>query len=172
MPRQRTLQALIDWSWDLLDDEDRRLLRRLSVFAGGWTLDAATAVTFGGTTTTAAAGVARGVGARFATLDGLGRLVDRSLVVVDHAGATRYRMLETIRQYAADQLAASGETVALRDRHLAVFRRLALDAGLGLEGPEMPAWLERLDAEIDNFRTAIDWAFETDPQPASRSASR
>ena len=166
VPRQRTLQALIDWSWDLLDDDDRRLLRRLSVFAGGWTLEAATAVT---SDARADQGRRRGQkrldgSARLATLDGLGRLVDRSLVAVDHASATRYRMLETIRQYAADQLAASGETVALRDRHLAVFRRLALDAEQGLEGPELPAWLARLDAEIDNLRTALDWAGETRPE--------
>ena len=166
-PRQRTLQAAIDWSWDLLDDADRGLLRRLSVFTAGWTLDAATAVAFEGA---ADQGGARGGGgegaARFETLDGLGRLVDRSLVVVDHAGSTRYRMLETIRQYAADQLAASGETVALRDRHLALFRQLALDAEEGLEGPEMPASLARLDADIDNLRATLEWAFETNPRAA------
>jgi len=103
-------------------------------------------------------------GARFATLDGLGRLVDRSLVVADHVGSTRYRMLETIRQYAADQLAASGETVALRDRHLDFFRRLALDAEQGLKGPESAMWLGRLDAELDNVRGAVDWAFESRPE--------
>jgi len=167
VPRQRTLQALIDWSWDLLDDDDRRLLRRLSVFVGGWTLDAAAALTFGDATDGDVAR-ARGVGgaARLDTLDGLSRLVDRSLVVAEHAGSTRYRMLETIRQYAADQLAASGETVALRDRHLGILRRLALDAEQGLEGPDMKAWLERLDAEIDNVRAALDWAFETESQAA------
>ncbi len=165
VPRQRTLQALIDWSWDLLDDEDRRLMRRLAVFAGGWTLESATAVTFDVPAETDArrAGGSDGA-ARLATLDGLGRLVDRSLVAVDRAGITRFRMLETIRQYAADQLAASGETVALRDRHLAVFLQLALDAGQGLDGPEMPAWMARLDGEIDNFRTAIEWANETNPE--------
>jgi predicted ATPase len=163
VPRQRTLQALIDWSWDLLEEEDRRLMRRLAVFSGGWTLDAAAAVTFGDATDVTSA-VTGGGASRFAAIDGLGRLVDRSLVVADHAGSTRYRMLETIRQYAADQLAASGETVALRDRHLAFFRGLALDAELGLKGPEMLAWLGRLDAEIDNLRGALDWALDTDPE--------
>jgi len=157
VPRQRTLQALIDWSWDLLEDDDRRLLRRLAVFAGGWTLEAATGVTFDHPADGRA---------RLATLDGLGRLVDRSLVVVDHAGATRYRMLETIRQYAADQLAASGETVLLRDRQLAVFLRLTRDAEQGLEGPELPGWMERLDAEIGNLRTALDWADGANPDEA------
>ncbi len=168
VPRQRTLQALIDWSWDLLEDDDRRLLRRLAVFAGGWTLESATGVTFeypaGHDGSDGVGG--RDGGARLATLDGLGRLVDRSLVAVDHTSTTRYRMLETIRQYSADQLAASGETVPLRDRHLAVFRRLARDAEQGLEGPELPAWMERLDAEIDNLRTALDWADGANPEAA------
>jgi len=167
VPRQRTLQALIDWSWDLLEDDDRRLLRRLAVFAGGWTLESATGVTFDYPADHGSDGVGRkDGGARLATLDGLGRLVDRSLVAVDHTSATRYRMLETIRQYSADQLAASGETVPLRDRHLAVFLRLARDAEQGLEGPELPAWMERLDAEIDNLRTALDWADGANPEAA------
>ncbi len=165
VPRQRTLQALIDWSWDLLEDEDRRLLRRVAVFSGGWTLDAAAAVAFGGDTDEDRAQVERaGAAARFAAIDGLGRLVDRSLVVADHEGSTRYRMLETIRQYAADQLAASGETVALRDRHLRFFRRLALDAEPGLDSTESPAWLRRLDTELENVRVALDWASETSPE--------
>ena len=155
VPRQRTLQALIDWSWELLDDDDRQLLRRLAVFSGGWTLDTAAAVGFSD---------AEEKAARFAAIDGLGRLVDRSLVVVEHHGSTRYRMLETIRQYAADQLAASGETVELRDRHLSVLRRLAQDAQQGLEGPESPSWLRRLDTEVDNVRSALDWALETRPE--------
>jgi predicted ATPase/class 3 adenylate cyclase len=163
VPRQRTLQGLIDWSWDLLDEPDQRLLRRLAVFAGGWTLDAAAAVT---ADEEAAPDGAVPPAARLATLDSLSRLVDRSLVVVEHAGATRYRMLETIRQYAADKLAASGETIAIRDRHLALLRQLAHDAEPGLEGPDMLAWLERLDTELDNVRAALDWAFESDPMAA------
>ena len=162
VPRQRTLQALIDWSWDLLDDDDRRLLRRLSVFAGGWTLDAAAAVTGGHGDASAPPSST----ARLETLDGLGRLVDRSLIVAARAATTRYGMLETIRQYAADQLAASGDTEPMRARHLALFRRLGIDGDAGLEGPDMIAWLERFDAEIDNLRTALDWGFESDPQAA------
>jgi predicted ATPase/class 3 adenylate cyclase len=165
VPRQRTLQALIDWSWDLLDDDDRRLLRRLSVFAGGWTLDAAAAVAFEEATVdgTLVSG-GSSASARFAAIDGLGRLADRSLVAVDHEGSTRYRMLETIRQYAADKLATSGEAVALRDRHLGVLLGLARDAEHGLDGPESSAWLHRLDAEVDNVRSALDWALETRPE--------
>ncbi len=165
VPRQRTLQALIDWSWDLLADEDRRLLRRLSVFAGGWTLEAAAAVTGEGAT---AGNTPVPAADRLDTLDGLGRLVDRSLVVVEHELTTRYRMLETIRQYASDQLSASGEAAGMRDRHLAYFHQLALDAGRALEGPEMVTWLARLDAEVDNVRAALDWAFETRPEEALR----
>ncbi|HXQ96216.1 MAG TPA: adenylate/guanylate cyclase domain-containing protein [Candidatus Acidoferrales bacterium] len=166
-PRQQTLQAAIDWSWDLLDEADRRRLRRLSVFAGGWTLEAAAAVTRETAVAEGAADASAVDGlARLETLDGLGRLVDRSLVVVDRAGATRYRMLETIRQYAGDRLVASGEAVALRDRQLQAYRQLALDAESGLEGPAMPASLARLDADIDNLRAALDWAFESHPEAA------
>ena len=162
VPRQQTLQALIDWSWDLLGEADQRLLRRLSVFAGGWTLEAAATVASDRTPD----GALPGAAARLDTLDGLGRLVDRSLLVVAHAGATRYGMLETIRQYSSDRLVASGEAVELRARHLARFHRLVLDAATGLMGPDMVAWLDRLDAEIDNLRAALDWAFETDVQAA------
>ena len=173
VPRQRTLQALIDWSWDLLEDEDRRLLRRVAVFSGGWTLDAAAAVAFGDTADEGRTSAGRaGAAARFAAIDGLGRLVDRSLVVADHEGSTRYRMLETIRQYAADQLAASGETVALRDRHLRFFRQLALDAEPGLDGAESPAWLRRLDTELENVRSALDWASDTRPAGRARDLRR
>ncbi len=162
VPRQQTLQAMIDWSWDLLDDDDQRLLRRLAVFAGGWTLESAAAV----------AGEQDDPGepptgaSRHEVLDGLGRLVDRSLVVVAHARATRYGMLETIRQYASDRLVAGGEADMIRARHLARFRRSAVDARAGLEGADMVAWLERLDGELDNLRAALDWAFEVDERAA------
>ena len=99
-------------------------------------------------------------------LDGLGRLVDRSLVVADHQVPTRYRMLETIRQYARDQLVISEEVAELGAAHLAFFRALALEAGPALHGRDMIAWLDRLDAESDNLRSALDWAFESDPEAA------
>jgi tetratricopeptide (TPR) repeat protein len=167
VPRQQTLQALIDWSWDLLSEPDRRLLRRLSVFAGGWTLAAATAVTSEGILAGGAAPANASDGnARLATLDGLSRLVDRSLVVVDHEGPTRYRMLETIRQYARDQLVRSGEVAELGAAHLAFFRELALTAEPALRGRDMIPWLDRLDVESDNLRSALDWAFEADPGAA------
>jgi predicted ATPase/class 3 adenylate cyclase len=156
VPRQQTLQALIDWSWDLLDERDRRLLRRLSVFAGGWTLDAAATV------------CAEADQDATDTLDALGRLVERSLVIVDRAATTRYRLLETIRQYARDRLIESGEADRLLAFHLAHFADLAGRAETKMRGPEMVEWLDRLDAETDNLRAAIEWSLEADPEAAGR----
>ncbi|MDP9244394.1 MAG: AAA family ATPase [Chloroflexota bacterium] len=159
VPRQQTLQALIDWSWDLLSEADRGLLRRLSVFAGGCTLEAAAAVTQGD----------GGEGGELLdTLDGLGRLVDRSLVVAERSDTTRYRLLETIRQYAGDRLTAAGEVPSMRGRHLAFFSDLALQAEPALRGAEMLPWLRRLDAEADNLRAALEWSFEGDAEVALR----
>jgi predicted ATPase/class 3 adenylate cyclase len=162
LPRQQTLQALIDWSWDLLTDDERRLLRRLSVFSGGCTLEAVAEIT------RLLEEVAPSGDATLDTLDALGRLVGRSLVVVDRGGMTRYHLLETIRQYARDRLVAADETTALRNRHLAFYLRLVLDAEPELVGRDMAAWLDRLDAEADNLRAAIDWAFEEEPDAALR----
>ncbi len=152
LPRQQTLQAAVDWSWDLLTEADRRLLRRLSVFSGGWTLEAAAVVT--------------GSGDSMETLDGLERLVARSLVIVDRAGPTRYRMLETIRLYAVARLQDSGEAETLRERHLAFYGSLASEAEYALRGPDMVAWLQRLDPEADNLRAALAWAFQADAAAA------
>ena len=158
VPRQQTLQALIDWSWDLLADVDQRLLSRLSVFTGGWTLDAAAGVADDHADPASAPGRV----ARLETLDGLGRLVDRSLLVVTPGETTHYGMLETIRQYGNDRLVASGEASARRSRHLAWFRHVAADARAGLNGQDMVKWLDRVEGELDNLRTALDWAYETD----------
>jgi predicted ATPase/class 3 adenylate cyclase len=148
LPRQQTLQALIDWSWDLLDDPDRQLLRRLSVFIGGFTLEAATAVTGG---------------AEYAVIDGIGRLVDRSLVVAQQSTPARYRLLETIRQYGRDRLVEADEMAAMREAHLRHYLALAEAADPELRGPDMGAWLAVLDEDAENLRSAIDWALETDP---------
>jgi predicted ATPase/class 3 adenylate cyclase len=159
LPRQQTLQALIDWSWDLLSEDDRRLLARLSVFAGAWSLDAATAIV------SAADGIAPN---RMATLDGLARLVDRSLVVAEQGQETRYRMLETIRQYARNRLMERGEADALRAAHLAYYLDRALQAEHPLMGPDMLLWLGRLDREIDELRAALTWGLDSDPEHALR----
>ncbi len=153
LPRQQTLQALIDWSWDLLPEPERLLLRRLSVFAGGWTLEAAEAV----------AG-SDGDSDPLDVLEGLAQLVGKSLVMASDEG--RYRLLETIRQYARDRLWEAGEGEAPRDRHAAFFLALALEAQPHLTGPHMVPWLDRLEAERDNLRAALDWTLESRPETA------
>jgi predicted ATPase len=168
VPRQQTLQASIDWSWHLLPDEDRRFLAQLSVFAGGWTLDAATAVTNGGVFGAGPSLPAEASEARFRTLDALSRLADRSLIHVEHSDVTRFAMLETIRQYARDRLVEADESTLLRDRHLAFFLAVAVDAESRLRGRDMKSALERIDVEIDNLRAALEWAFDADPQQAFR----
>jgi predicted ATPase/class 3 adenylate cyclase len=152
VPRQQTLQAAIDWSWDLLTAADRRFLRCLSVFVGGWTLEAAAVVTESRDAMDA--------------LDGLGRLVARSLVFLDRAGPTRYGMLETIRQYADAKLVASGEAETVHERHLAYYQALAATAEPALQGPDMVAWLQRLDPEAENLRAALGWAFQAQAEAA------
>lgn len=145
--RQRTLEASVEWSYDLLDDVERTVLCRSSVFAGGFDLDAAEAV------------CADGEVQRFAVLDALASLVDKSLVDVDaDRSPARYRMLETIRAYAAMKLATSEDVAATRSRHLdhfvSVVERLQPDLrGHGFEGA-----IAALDGEIDNIRAALEWA--------------
>jgi tetratricopeptide (TPR) repeat protein len=152
LPRHQTLRATLDWSHDLLAERERALLWRLSVFAGGFTLDAAEAVSAGGgdgdRTPIDAADV----------LDLLGRLVDKSLVVADDQGRlVRYRLLETVREYAAERLRADGEARATRERQAGWCLALAQTAWPHRQGPGESAWLERLTVEHDNIRTALGW---------------
>jgi len=145
LPRQQTLRATIDWSHSLLTEAERVLLRRLSVFAGGWTLDAAQAVC--SCDPVCADDV----------LDLLAHLVDKSLVLFDLGdGQARYRMLETIRQYARDKLLESAEAATVRERHLSYYLKLAQYAEPKLHGPEQFEWLGRLDNEHDNLRAALE----------------
>jgi predicted ATPase/class 3 adenylate cyclase len=147
LPRQQTLRAAIDWSYDLLAEEERVLLRRLSVFAGGWTLEAAPAVC--SCDPVCADDV----------LDLLARLVDKSLVVFEQRNSeTRYRMMETIRQYARDRLLESHEAETIRNRHLDFFMAFAEQVEPKLRGPEQMQWLDRLDLEHDNLRAALEWS--------------
>ena len=158
LPRQHTLEASVAWSHDLLDDGERALLRRLSVFAGGFTLDAAEEVGAGGLLD------------RYAVLDVLSHLVDKSLVQVDFGDAEgRYRLLETIRLYARQRLVEAGESHAVWDRHLAFFLALAERAEPELAAADGPVWLDRLEREHDNLRAALQWA---DTTGASESALR
>jgi predicted ATPase/class 3 adenylate cyclase len=151
LPRQRTLRATVEWSHGLLTSTEQMLLRRLAVFAGGWTLDAAEAVC-------AREAEDDTLRAR-EVLDLLGRLVARSLVVVEEQdGAARYRLLEPIRQYATERLFDAGEAADIRSRHLQEFAALTLEAEPELTGADQAAWLTRLAAEADNLRAAMEWS--------------
>ncbi len=146
--RQRTLRAPLDWSHDLLSEYERTFFGRLSVFAGGWTLEAAEIVCSGD-------GIERED-----VLDLLGGLVDKSLVVAESAAgdAARYRMLEPIRQYAGGKLEASGESEEVHYRHGARFLALAEAAEPELAGPWQDSWVKRIEEDYDNMRAALSWA--------------
>jgi predicted ATPase/DNA-binding SARP family transcriptional activator len=150
-PRQRTLRAALQWGYELLGEGERALFGRLSVFVGGWTLEAAERV--------GAAGDIRAG----EVLDLLGRLVDQSLVVADTGveDAPRYRMLEPIRQYALELLERSGEAHRVRDRHAALYTSLAEQAHTELRGPAQVAWMHRIEHEHDNLRAAMAWAISS-----------
>lgn len=135
--RHRTLRATIAWSYDLLDDEQRRLFAQLAVFHSGWTLEACEAL----------AGVP--------VLDALAALIEHGLVMRD---GQRFRMLETVRQYAAERLEESGEASTARLAHARWCLELAEAAEQQLEGPAQAEWFARLEAERDNLRGASDWA--------------
>lgn len=153
LPRQQTLRALIDWSYDMLPLAEQVLLRRLSVFAGGWTFEAAE-------------GVCEGVDD---VLDSLTHLVDKSLVTADEQDdGVRYRLLETIRQYARDKLLESGESAPLRDRHLDFFVKFAEVAEPKLTSAEELEWMSRLEPEHDNLRAALEWGLDNHPDLALR----
>ncbi|MFB8353427.1 BTAD domain-containing putative transcriptional regulator [Streptomyces niveus] len=139
LPRQQTLRAVVDWSWDLLDPAERTALAALSVFAGGCDLAAAEAVC--------------GPDA----LELLGSLVDKSLVIATPApaGEMRYRLLETVLEYAGERLDDSGERPAAERRHLVHFRELARHADAKLRGPEQGHWIARITLEYENMRTAL-----------------
>jgi predicted ATPase/DNA-binding SARP family transcriptional activator len=139
--RHRTLRAAIDSSYDLLDDAERRLFARLSVFVGGWTLPAAEAVCGDGRTDD--------------VLPLLGSLADKSLVVDMRSHERRFTMLQIVREYAVERLAAAGEEDDLRVRHAAYFAGLAEEGEPELNGPGQDVWAARLDAERDNFRAAL-----------------
>jgi len=152
LPRHQTLRALIDWSYNLLQDDERTLLKRLSVFAGGWTLEAAETIC-GGKDLEASE-----------VLEVLARLVNKSLVIAErHSGAeARYRQLETVRQYAREKAVEAGEYREIRNRHLEYFTRLAEAAEPELLRSNQVTWLNRLQAEFDNLRAALHWSQEAD----------
>jgi predicted ATPase len=154
--RQQTLRNTIAWSYDLLDEGDKALFRRLSVFSGGFTLEAVEAVcVFDAVSTASSAQADEG-----AALEQLAQLLDKSLVQPqqDTGGEPRFTMLETIHEYATEQLVASGEAAAVQQRHAAYFLRVALEADPQMHSPEREGWMERLDREEANLRAALAWS--------------
>src|SRR5512141_192403 len=151
LPRQQTLRAMIDWSYSLLSELEITLFRRLAVFVGGWTLEAAESV----------CGEERNGSD---VLDLITRLVDKSLVfIVESTGSVRYRMLETTRQYAREMLMMSEETRTFRDQHLDYFLKYAETAQPELRGRRQAEWMSLLETEHDNLRAALEWSQNTRP---------
>jgi predicted ATPase/class 3 adenylate cyclase len=153
LPRQQTLRALIDWSYDLLSEGERALLRRLSVFAGGWTFEAAETICN-----------------NLDVFEHLPQLVNKSLVTVnDEGNERRYFLLETIRKYAREKLLEKDEGEGTRNRHLAYYLEMAETAGPQLRKREHELeWIYRLETEFDNIRTAIEWGLSKDVIAATR----
>jgi predicted ATPase/DNA-binding CsgD family transcriptional regulator len=159
-PRHRTLRTTIDWSFELLSDEERTLFCRLSVFAGGWTLEAAEEVCAG-----------EGI-EKEEVLDLLTHLTDKSLVLVSgmEGERARYRFLETVRQYAREKLGESGEELETQRRHALFFATLGMGAEPGLNGEEEGRWRRRLASEHDNLRAALSWGEQHDAELMLRLA--
>ena len=155
LPHQQTLAAALDWSHDLLDPREQRLFRRLSVFSGGWSLEAAEAICADGEGAASTDEIES-----WEVLDLLGQLIDKSLVSIDEAAGMRQYLLETVREYAHERLTASGELPGLAERHAAHYLALAEEASTELFGPRSQDWLERLDRERANLRQAIGWAVD------------
>ena len=156
LPRHQTLRAVVDWSWDLLDDAERTLARRLAVFAGGATVDAAERI---------CAGPSQGGLDAGEVLYLLATLVDKSLVIAgedkDSAGEARFWMLETVRAYGEERLREAGEDQALRRAHAEYFVELAERAEPELRGADQVSWIRRLTRERDNLYASLRWAVDS-----------
>ncbi len=149
LPRQRTLEATVAWSYDLLEEPERQLFDRLSVFPGGFTLDAVEQVCVGEPVEAAD------------VLELLTGLTDRSLVVREQVGPdSRYRLLETTRAYGRDRLVERGELPQLRDAHLSWVNDFARTAAVHLDGPDQERWLDAVATELDNVRAALAWSLD------------
>jgi predicted ATPase/DNA-binding SARP family transcriptional activator len=168
LPRHQTLRATIEWSYDLLSEQERILFRRLAVFMGGWTLGATEEVCTEN-------GIESGD-----ILDLLSRLVNKSLVMVETSSgedgypigeSLRYRMLETMRQFACEKLAGSGEEEQFRARHLDYFLKLAQKAEPKLYGAGQTEWMQKLDDEHENMRAALQWALQGDETAGQQLAA-
>jgi predicted ATPase/DNA-binding XRE family transcriptional regulator len=160
IPRQQTLRSMIDWSYNLLSEQEKILFRRLAVFVGGWTLEAAESVCGG-----------EGGGGLESNqiLDLLSQLLNKSLVLVETRRAeSRYHFLETIRQYALEQLSEAEEASSMRAKHLAYFVKLTEDAEPELYRSDQIFWMNKLDDELDNLRLALEWAIAADAKSGMR----
>jgi predicted ATPase/class 3 adenylate cyclase len=154
LPRQQTLRALIDWSYLTLNETEQDVLRCFAIFSGGWTIEAA-----------------ESVAGEMEAMDGLSGLVNKSLVNVEEKeGESRYRYLETIRQYAMEKLSETGEAANARDRHLAYFLEMSRAAEEKFRTSQRLLWVNRLELEHDNLRSALGWALESDPESALQMA--
>ena len=145
--RQQTLRATLDWSYELLTEPERELFRQLSVFVGGFTLEALESVAL--------------LDPNQSILDALSRLVDKSLLLVEQQDQPRYRFLEPIRQYARDKLNETGESNLIQDRHLNYYLRVAEEAEPYLFGVWQHNWKNRLEWDHDNLRVALGWSLES-----------
>ncbi|HEY6021245.1 MAG TPA: tetratricopeptide repeat protein, partial [Candidatus Paceibacterota bacterium] len=145
--RQQTLHATLDWSYELLTETERELFRQLSVFVGGFTLDALESVAL--------------LDSNQSILDALSRLVDKSLLLVEQQDQPRYRFLEPIRQYARDKLNETRESNLIQDRHLNYYLRVAEEAEPYLFGAGQQDWKNRLELDHDNLRVALAWSLES-----------
>lgn len=161
LTRQQTLKATLDWSYDLLSEKERVLFRRLSVFAGGFGLEAVEAI------------CSDDILPQVEVLDLLAQLIDKSLVTAQdrHGIQARYRLLEPVAQYAQVKLQEAGETLDIRQRHLNWYMDLASRVEPELWGPRQLEWLERLDMEHDNLRAALGWSTGSDPESGLRIAT-
>lgn len=193
--RQQTLRAAIDWSYDLLSEPEKTLFRRLSVFSGGWTLEAAEAICANGGRREVGRGTSHQEGSAAGSqmhgdsstglfplsssllpsevLDLLTDLTEKSLVFVagEAGGERRYRLLETIREYAQEKLTESGEAEAVYALHRDWFLQFALTAEPQLQGQEQAQWMERLEADHDNLRIALESCLKQRPETALRMAN-
>lgn len=146
LPRQQTMRALVDWSYDLLSDDERTLFRKLGIFAGGFTLESASAVCSDGTID------------EIAVLDLVSSLVDKSLVHAEPAGnGTRYRLLESMRQYARERLTELGEYAAVAHAHATAFLTLAEELDRLYDATAYRAWILQAEPEMENWRAALEW---------------
>ncbi|HEX9038605.1 MAG TPA: tetratricopeptide repeat protein [Ktedonobacterales bacterium] len=164
LPRQQTLRAAMDWSYDLLPAHEQDFFRRLSVFAGSFSFEAAEAI---------CAGEPGAAGEAYDALDVLSSLIDKSLVVMEQRGsAARYRLLEPVRQYGQDKLQESGEAAQTRRAHRDWYARLAEQTESETQQAQQEVWFERLEEEHDNLRAALGWSLEREEaETAARIAA-